>query len=144
METNLNVPVTTVQHLGTTKFKYTITADNQVRIKIPDRFIGTVYEQDWIDVCNEMTDALALIPRDTTLRGRANDASGGKNNPTIHLRKETKKSTNTIVYSYEVFNKKLIKVEKEIPLNILEDIRSRRESSPETFSINYNKVKEEK
>ena len=113
METNLQVPVTTVQHNGTSKFKYTITTDNQVRIKIPDRFVGTDFEQDWIDVCNEITGTLALIPRETTLRGRTNDASGGKNNPTIHLRKKAKNRNNPIVYSYEVFNKKLIKKEEK-------------------------------
>lgn len=110
METNLNVPVTTVQHLGTTKFKYTITADNQVRIKIPDRFIGTVYEQDWIEVCNEMTDALALIPRTSTLRGRP---QGSKNNPAVPLRKKgtSGSKTNPIEYKYFVFDKKLVKKE---------------------------------
>ena len=141
METNLNVPVTTVQHLGTTKFKYTITADNQVRIKIPDRFIGTVYEQDWIDVCNEMTDALALIPRTATLRGRP---EGSKNLPSVPLRKKGTSGTaktNPIEYKYLIFDKKLVKAENKRS-NILEDIRSRRESSPETFSISY-KIKEE-
>lgn len=112
METNLNVPVTTVQHIGTTKFKYTITADNQVRIKIPDRFIGTVYEQDWIDVCNEMTDMLALIPRTATLRGRP---QGSKNFPSVPLRKKGTSGTaktNTIEYKYLIFDKKLVKKEE--------------------------------
>lgn len=109
METNLQLPVTTVQHIGTTKFKYTITADNQVRIKIPDRFIGTVYEQDWIDVCNEMTDALALIPRTATLRGRP---QGSKNFPSVPLRKKGTSGSNPIDYKYLIFDKKLVKKEE--------------------------------
>lgn len=111
MKTNLNVPVTTVQHLGTTKFKYTITADNQVRIKIPDRFIGTIYEQDWIDVCNEMTDALCLIPRDITLRGRP---QGSKNVPAVPLRGKgcSGSKRNPIEYNYLIFDKKLDRCSK--------------------------------
>ena len=109
METNLNVPVTTVQHLGTTKFKYTITADNQVRIKIPDRFIGTIYEQDWLDVCNEMTDMLSLIPRTATLRGRP---EGSKNFPSVPLRKKGTSGSNLIEYKYLIFDKKLVKKEE--------------------------------
>lgn len=112
MENNLNVPVVTIEHKGTTKFKYTITTDNQVRIKIPDRFVGSIFEQDWIEVCNEMTDVLSLIPRKTTLRGRP---QGSKNCPAVPLRGRGTSGgkTNPIVYKYLVFDKKLIKIEKE-------------------------------
>lgn len=112
MEQNLNIPEVEVQYLGTTKFKYTLTKDNQVRIKIPDRFIGTIFEQDWIEVCNEMTDALCLIPRDNTLRGRP---QGSKNVPAVPLRSKgcSGSKRNPIKYKYLVFDKKLIEVKEE-------------------------------
>lgn len=105
MEQNLNVPEFEVQHLGTSKFKYTLTQDNKVRIKIPDRFIGTVFEQDWIDMCKEITDVLSFQDRSCTLRAQA---SKSKNNPNIELRNSRKRR----LFTYEVFNQKLIKVEK--------------------------------
>lgn len=106
MEQNLNVPEVEVQYLGTTKFKYTLTQDNKVRIKIPDRFIGTVFEQDWINVCKEVTDVLSLQERTCTLR--AQNSKGSKSNPKIDLRNSRKRR----LFTYEVFNKKLIKIEK--------------------------------
>ena len=107
MEQNLNVPEVKVQYLGTTKFKYTLTQDNKVRIKIPDRFIGTVFEQDWINVCKEVTDVLSLQERTCTLRATTTE-KGSKNNPRLELRNSRKRR----LFTYEVFNKKLIKIEK--------------------------------
>lgn len=106
MEQNLNVPEFEVQHLGTTKFKYTITQDNKVRIKIPDRFVGTVFEQDWINICKEVTEVLILQERTCTLRAQNRNSS--KSNPKIELRNSRK----IRLFTYEVFNKKLIRIEK--------------------------------
>lgn len=106
MEQNLNIPEIQLQYLGTTKFKYTLTQDNKVRIKIPDRFIGTVFEQDWIDVCKEVTNTLSLQERTCTLRAKS--STGSKSNPKIELRNSRKRR----LFTYEVFNKKLIKIEK--------------------------------
>lgn len=105
MEQNLNAPETQVQYNGTSKFKYTLTQDNKVRIKIPDRFIGTVFEQDWISMCSEVTDVLVLQDRSCTLRAQN---STGKTNHKLELRNSRKRK----IFSYEIFNKVLIKIEK--------------------------------
>jgi len=98
----------TVEYKGTTKFKYTITSDNEVRIKIPDRFIGTVFEQGWISMCNEMTQVLLTVPRTATLRGRTGQKVS-KIAPKVHLRIGQKH-----VGNYDIFNKTYTEVKKEV------------------------------
>ena len=103
----------TVQHIGSSHFKYTLTTDNKVRIKIPDRFIGTVYEQDWINTCKDMTNKLLEVPRECTLRCRPYK-NVSKTQPKLPLRKSHKTKGKGYMYIYDVFNDKIEKAEDEI------------------------------
>jgi len=100
----------TIEYKGTTKYKYTLTADNDVRIKIPDRFIGTQFEQDWVDTCNEMTEVLLKEPRTITLRTRPQNRIS-RVQPKLHL--YTGGCNGQHIGSYDVFNKKYYKKEVE-------------------------------
>lgn len=101
----------TIEYKGTTKFKYTLTAENDVRIKIPDRFIGTQFEQDWINTCNEMSEVLLKEPRTATLRTRPHKKMS-KVEPKLQL--YTGGCNGHCIGSYDVFNKKFILKEKEV------------------------------
>lgn len=101
----------TIEHKGTTKFKYTLTTNNEVRIKIPDRFIGTVYEQDWIGTCKEMTAELLKVERSSTLRCRLHHKVG-KDNPKLHLRYGVGTKHPRLAFLYFIYDNKIEQVEK--------------------------------
>lgn len=99
-----------VEYKGSTKFKYTITADKDIRIKVPDRFICTVFEKDWVNECKVITrKILELHPAGPELTLRARCYGGSKNNPKLFLRNAGKH----VVYIYDMFNETLEKYKKE-------------------------------
>lgn len=94
----------TIEYKGNIHFKFTITQDKKIRLKVPDRFIGTQFEQDWIDTSKEFAEALIGHYKEIpiTLRVRSFNIRS-PHNPRATFWDARHKP----IITYDIFNKKL-------------------------------------